>query len=77
MSFSFCFIIDGKNVFLHIQKIVDELQRIEKHVQFSHSFDPPGQMSAGLTCEMLVTFKPMVKTNKIDFVIILNIITAV
>ena len=24
------------------------------------SFDPPGQMSAGLTCEMLVTFKPMV-----------------
>jgi len=24
------------------------------------SFDPPGQMSAGLTCEVIVTFKPMV-----------------
>lgn len=25
-----------------------------------YRFDPPGQMSAGLTCEMMVTFKPMV-----------------
>ena len=23
-------------------------------------FDPPGQMSAGMSCEMMVTFKPMV-----------------
>ncbi|XP_074655233.1 cilia- and flagella-associated protein 74-like isoform X2 [Tubulanus polymorphus] len=26
-------------------------------------FDPPGQMSAGLTCEMLVTFKPMINED--------------
>lgn len=31
-------------------------------------FDPPGQMSAGLTCEMMVTFKPMVRLcSLIDF----------
>ena len=27
---------------------------------FSLSFDPPGVMSAGLTCDFAVTFKPMV-----------------
>ncbi|XP_062567014.1 cilia- and flagella-associated protein 74-like isoform X2 [Saccostrea cucullata] len=26
-------------------------------------FDPPGQMSAGLTCEMMVTFKPMINED--------------
>ena len=31
---------------------------------FLCSFDPPGQMSAGLTCELLVTFKPMVSFQK-------------
>ncbi|KAL5014796.1 hypothetical protein ScPMuIL_009066 [Solemya velum] len=33
-------------------------------------FDPPGQMSAGLTCEMFVTFKPMINEDlegKVDF----------
>ena len=25
-------------------------------------FNPPGQMSAGMTCEMMVTFKPMVSS---------------
>ena len=28
-----------------------------------HRFNPPGQMSAGMTCEMLVTFKPMVSAK--------------
>ncbi|XP_055958483.1 cilia- and flagella-associated protein 74 isoform X1 [Patella vulgata] len=26
-------------------------------------FDPPGQMSAGLTCDMMVTFKPMINED--------------
>ncbi|XP_033115182.1 cilia- and flagella-associated protein 74-like [Anneissia japonica] len=28
-------------------------------------FDPPGQMSAGMSCEMLVTFKPMINEDLI------------
>ena len=29
-------------------------------ISLFYRFDPPGQMSAGLTCEMLVTFSPKV-----------------
>ncbi|XP_006819212.1 cilia- and flagella-associated protein 74-like [Saccoglossus kowalevskii] len=38
---------------------------ISEHLKdFIHIlFDPPGQMSAGLTCEMLVTFKPMINED--------------
>ncbi|KAL4221191.1 hypothetical protein ACF0H5_019455 [Mactra antiquata] len=38
---------------------------ITEHLKdFIHvHFDPPGQMSAGLTCEMLVTFKPMINED--------------
>ena len=28
------------------------------------SFDPPGVMSAGLTCDFVVTFKPMVSLKE-------------
>ena len=30
------------------------------HAYFCNRFDPPGPMSAGMTCELLVTFKPRV-----------------
>lgn len=30
------------------------------YVNYLHSFDPPGKMSAGMSCEVVVTFKPMV-----------------
>lgn len=30
------------------------------YIDCLHSFDPPGQMSAGMSCEIVVTFKPMV-----------------
>ena len=36
------------------------------YIQFAnsgYSFDPPGQMSAGLTCELFVTFKPMINED--------------
>ncbi|XP_077980899.1 cilia- and flagella-associated protein 74-like isoform X2 [Glandiceps talaboti] len=38
---------------------------ISEHLKdFIHiHFDPPGQMSAGLTCEMMVTFKPMINED--------------
>ena len=29
----------------------------------SRSFDPPGPLSAGMSCEVLVTFKPMVSVS--------------
>ncbi|ELU13530.1 hypothetical protein CAPTEDRAFT_225037, partial [Capitella teleta] len=32
------------------------------------SFDPPGQMSAGLTCELNVTFKPMINEDLTGFI---------
>ena len=35
------------------------LQNIRFRLRFI-SFDPPGVMSAGLTCDFAVTFKPMV-----------------
>lgn len=33
---------------------------LEFYVNYLHSFDPPGKMSAGMSCEVVVTFKPMV-----------------
>ena len=33
-------------------------------------FDPPGQMSAGLTCELSVTFKPMVSSSLVESIVI-------
>jgi hypothetical protein len=45
--------------------VADRLPNERLHELFLvlSSFDPPGQMSAGLTCEMLVTFKPMINED--------------
>jgi len=33
---------------------------LEFYVNYLRSFNPPGKMSAGMSCEVVVTFKPMV-----------------
>ncbi|KAK2188128.1 hypothetical protein NP493_143g01026 [Ridgeia piscesae] len=42
-----------------------KLTGITEHLKdfIETSFDPPGQMSAGLTCELQVTFKPMINED--------------
>ncbi|XP_060055865.1 cilia- and flagella-associated protein 74 isoform X2 [Erinaceus europaeus] len=42
-----------------------KLVGVEEHLRdFIHiDFDPPGPMSAGMSCEMLVTFKPMINKD--------------
>ncbi|KAL3862108.1 hypothetical protein ACJMK2_008101 [Sinanodonta woodiana] len=42
-------------------KYLDITERLKDFITIE--FDPPGQMSAGLTCEMLVTFKPMINED--------------
>ncbi|XP_070561828.1 cilia- and flagella-associated protein 74-like isoform X2 [Ptychodera flava] len=42
-------------------KLIDISEHLKNFVNVY--FDPPGQMSAGLTCEMLVTFKPMINED--------------
>ncbi|XP_053379519.1 cilia- and flagella-associated protein 74-like isoform X2 [Mercenaria mercenaria] len=42
-------------------KYIDITERLKDFINIH--FDPPGQMSAGLTCEMLVTFKPMINED--------------
>lgn len=36
---------------------------LEFYVNYLYSFDPPGKMSSGMSCEFLVTFKPMVSAQ--------------
>ncbi|XP_036163507.1 cilia- and flagella-associated protein 74 isoform X4 [Myotis myotis] len=42
-----------------------KLEGVDEHLRdFIHiAFDPPGAMSAGMSCEVLVTFKPMVEKD--------------
>ncbi|XP_059542244.1 cilia- and flagella-associated protein 74-like [Myotis daubentonii] len=42
-----------------------KLEGVDEHLRdFIHiAFDPPGPMSAGMSCEVLVTFKPMVEKD--------------
>ncbi|XP_046572911.1 LOW QUALITY PROTEIN: cilia- and flagella-associated protein 74-like [Haliotis rubra] len=42
-------------------KFVGITERLKDFIHID--FDPPGQMSAGLTCEMMVTFKPMINED--------------
>ncbi|XP_052267472.1 cilia- and flagella-associated protein 74-like isoform X2 [Dreissena polymorpha] len=42
-------------------KYIDITERLKDFINIH--FDPPGQMSAGLTCEVLVTFKPMINED--------------
>ncbi|KAK3105163.1 hypothetical protein FSP39_018521 [Pinctada imbricata] len=42
-------------------KYINITERLKDFIEIH--FDPPGQMSAGLTCEMLVTFKPMINED--------------
>ncbi|XP_035828407.1 cilia- and flagella-associated protein 74 [Aplysia californica] len=42
-------------------KFLDITERLKDFIKIH--FDPPGQMSAGLTCEMTVTFKPMINED--------------
>ncbi|XP_022101858.1 cilia- and flagella-associated protein 74-like [Acanthaster planci] len=42
-------------------KLVDLSDHLKDFIDLQ--FDPPGQMSAGMSCEMLVTFKPMINED--------------
>ncbi|GFR64636.1 cilia- and flagella-associated protein 74 [Elysia marginata] len=42
-------------------KYLDITERLKDFIKIH--FDPPGQMSAGLTCDMTVTFKPMINED--------------
>ncbi|KAL8571941.1 hypothetical protein ACOMHN_026153 [Nucella lapillus] len=42
-------------------KFVDITERLKDFIGIE--FHPPGQMSAGMTCEMMVTFKPMINED--------------
>lgn len=42
-------------------KYINITERLKDFIEIV--FDPPGQMSAGLTCEMMVTFKPMINED--------------
>ncbi|XP_076472381.1 cilia- and flagella-associated protein 74-like isoform X2 [Babylonia areolata] len=42
-------------------KFVDITERLKDFINIE--FNPPGQMSAGMTCDMLVTFKPMINED--------------
>ncbi|XP_041377895.1 cilia- and flagella-associated protein 74-like isoform X2 [Gigantopelta aegis] len=42
-------------------KYIGITERLKDFIKID--FDPPGQMSAGLTCEMMVSFKPMINED--------------
>ncbi|XP_071804990.1 cilia- and flagella-associated protein 74-like [Asterias amurensis] len=42
-------------------KLVDLSEHLKDFIDLQ--FDPPGQMSAGMSCEMMVTFKPMINED--------------
>ncbi|GFO21947.1 cilia- and flagella-associated protein 74 [Plakobranchus ocellatus] len=42
-------------------KFIDITERLKDFIKIH--FDPPGQMSAGLTCDMIVTFTPMINED--------------
>ncbi|KAK7093572.1 cilia- and flagella-associated protein 74-like [Littorina saxatilis] len=44
-------------------KYLDITERLKDFIKIE--FNPPGQMSAGMTCEMMVTFKPMINEDLI------------
>ncbi|KAK6965102.1 cilia- and flagella-associated protein 74 [Biomphalaria glabrata] len=53
---------------LNYIKFVDISDKLKDFIKIQ--FDPPGHMSAGLTCDLLVTFKPMINedlTGKVNF----------